>query len=146
MELFNLSSAPAPGCLPCSLDPPVLRLLYSACVSNIMLGVQFSVDTTILFSLFCYILPALSLFQHHSCMFYFIFKVVSVLPVLFYFPSLPLQVVLFCCLWSCSNYTAALLQLVFRLPFHTVQPCCFDCLHLFILAGHVLCAISFILS
>ena len=64
----------------------------------IYLFVQLSVDTSILFSLFCYILPALSLFQRRSCMFYFIFKLVSVLPVLFYFPSLPLQVVLFCCL------------------------------------------------
>ena len=60
MELFNLGSAPAAGCLPRSLDPPVLRLLYSTGVSNPMLGVQFSVDTSILFCLFYYILPALS--------------------------------------------------------------------------------------
>ena len=72
----------------------IFKLLFCICSFwLVMYGV--------LFRLFCSILPALSLFQSRSCMFYFIlfFQLVSVLSVLFYFPSLTSKVVLFCCSW-----------------------------------------------
>ena len=124
------------------LTLPVLLLLLGVCLVRLIhqyCDCFTPLASWILFLVFSLVLTLVSYFVYvvifcrsqfvpaPSVHVLFYFQIGLSLARVFLFPSLPLHIILFCGLWSCSNYTTAQPQIVFWLPFHTVQPCCFDC-------------------
>ena len=121
MLMLKLHRRLASASLPVTLPHCPAMSFWLFCICSFWL-----VMYCMLFRLFCYILPAPSLFQPHSCMFYFISHW-SQSCMFSFFSEFTLIGRSLLLIILCSNYTIAQPQPVFWLPFQTVQPCRFDC-------------------